>query len=101
MLDTKQQKSIEKKNKEIEDAVLASQAMEHDGFKVIKKKISELEKKFRFQDLLGVQDDALKDQKGMVLGIIQVQELFKDIKTLAEKPRRDPITGEPEKMREE
>lgn len=100
MNDTKKQKSIEKKNKEIEDAVLMSQMMEHDGFKIFKKKISEMEKGFRFQDIMAIKEDALNDQKGIVMGINLIQEYFKEIIKTANRPRLDPVTGEPEKMNE-
>lgn len=99
MNDVKKQKKIEKKNKEIEDAVLMSQMMDHDGFKLLKKKIGSMERSFRFQDILGIKDDSLKDQKGIVVGIMQMQRYFEDIKKLAEQPRRDPNTGVPEKMK--
>lgn len=100
MKSAQEQKQIEKNNKEIEDAVAVAQMMEHPGYKIFIKKLKEVENKFRHQDILGIKDDALSDQKGIVLGIIQVQDLFKEIKNLAERPRRDPMTGEPEKMRE-
>jgi len=96
MLDTKQQKNIEKKNKEISDAILMSQMMDHKGFKVFKKFIENKANEIRFQDIFGIKDDALKDQKGIAMGIMQVISYFEDIQKDALKPRRDPITGEPE-----
>jgi len=92
-------KSIEVRNKRIEDAVLVSQMMDSDGFKIAEKEIKEIEKTFRFQDILGIKEEALSDQKGIVLGLQQVIDYFKKMKSLAETPRLNPETGEPEVMR--
>ncbi|MFA5151862.1 MAG: hypothetical protein WC554_04795 [Clostridia bacterium] len=100
MLEIKQQKKIEKENKIIEEAVSAARLIDSPEFKIILKNIKDIEKKFRFQDILGIKDDAIKDQKGIVLGINEILNYFKNVKLISERPRRDPITGQPEKMRE-
>lgn len=96
MINLSQQKKIKKKNKEIEDAILVSQMMEHPGYGVAKRALAELQKKFRFQDIMGIKRDNLEDQQGIVLGINEVQEYFKKQDKLALTPRHDPGTGEPE-----
>lgn len=96
----KQANKIDKKNKEIEDAVLVAQMLEHPGYKIVKRDLARMEKSFRFQDIMGVKDSALGDQKGIVLGIIEIQNYFIKIVKKSEQPRRDPLSGEPEIMSE-
>ena len=98
MKNVKEQKEIIIYNKQIEEAVLISKTLEGNAGKIIKRDLLLLEKKFRFQDILGIKDDSVKDQKGIVIGIQQVQNYFDDIEVLATKPRKDPVTGEPEEM---
>ena len=98
MKSKKEQKHIEAENKKIEEAVGISQLMDTSSGKTIKRDLLLLEKRFRFQDVLGIKDEAVKDQKGIVLGVQQVQSYFDDIEIRAKQPRRDPITGKPEIM---
>lgn len=100
-MDKKEKNQIEqrkKRNKNIEDAVLVAQMMEMPGYAIMRKEMDETEKAFRFQDILAVKDNALQDQKGIVMGIKQIQNYLDGVKKLAETPRVDPETGEKEKM---
>lgn len=100
MNDPKIQKQIEKQNKQIEDAILVYKMMETPGYKIASKTINDMEKEFRFQDIMGVTDGALSDQKGIVMGINKIKDYFKRQNNLSLKPRQDPETGEVEVMNE-
>ena len=94
--DLKTQENIIKQNKEIIDAVLVTKMMECKGFKIFMKYLEMQEEKIRYQDILGIKDEALSDQKGIALGILEIMEYFKTISRRAEQPRIDPKTGKPE-----
>ena len=98
MKNAKEQKYIEAENRKIEEAVAVSKLMASPDGKIIKRDLLLLEKKFRFQDIMGIQDEALTDQKGIVLGINQVEEYFNEMDLKSKRPRRDPVTGKPEVM---
>jgi len=88
--------TIERENKEISYAVEYSQFMETESGKTVRLKLLELSKKFRFQDILGIQEDAFADQKGIAYGIeLAIREL-KDFEDKANKQRKNPETGEKE-----
>jgi len=96
MLEIKEQKKIEERNKKIGEAILISQMMDHKGFSILKKNIEEKRDFVMYQNILGIKDDALKDQKGIVCGIMQILNYFDEVKSLAMKERKDPLTGEKE-----
>lgn len=96
MKSIEEQNLIIERNEEIEDAIHISRLMDTKEYAVLYRKIEDLLKIFRFQDILGIKDDSLKDQKGIVMGIESVKNLFSEMKSLAEKPKRDPETGEEE-----
>jgi len=91
-------KKIENKNKEITYAIKYSQFMRTEAGKVIKLKMLELAKQYRFQDILGIKEGAFADQKGIALGIEMVLRELDSFEKMAEKPRTDIDTGEKEKM---
>jgi hypothetical protein len=100
MKTAQEQKAIEADNKKIEEAVAVSQLMSSSTGKIIKRDLLLMEKKYRFQDIMGIKDEALADQKGIVLGIHEVEAYFKEMDAKSKQPRRDPVTGEVEVMNE-
>jgi hypothetical protein len=99
-MNTKEQElkkeKIIKRNKEIVEAIFVSQMLDHKGSKIMISHLEKLKDKYRFQDILGIKDGALSDQKGIVLGIMEVLSYFEEIKKKAEKRKVDPDTGEEE-----
>jgi hypothetical protein len=93
-----EQQHILKRNYEITRAVKISQMMETEGYAAFKELMEEKEKEFRFQDILALNVENLEDQKGIVLGINTVMNLLLEQEIMAEQPRRNPETGEPEVM---
>ncbi len=91
-----QQDIISKRNSEIEEAVAVSQMMESRGYKIVARDLKIMEETFRFQDILGIKEGALSDQKGMVIGFQETQKYFVNKDRLAKEPRRDPKTGKKE-----
>lgn len=88
---------VEKMNIAIKDAILVSQLEDHPGFLVLSEWLTEMEKNFRYQDILGLKDnDTVRTQQGMVLAFNEVIQFFKDKKVLALKPMVDPDTMERE-----
>lgn len=96
MITGNKKQNILERNRRITQAIHIARLMESEDFKFLIDAIDEIEDKFRYQDILAVKDDALGDQKGIVSGLIMVKQMFDDMKILAEKPRKDPETGEPE-----
>ena len=96
--DLKTQKKIIKQNQKIIDAVSVSIMMECKGFKVFTDYLKKQEAAIRYQDILGIKDDALSDQKGIALGILEIQGYFKRMEKKAEQPRLDPENSKPEKF---
>lgn len=90
---TKKQNILER-NRKIDRAIHISRLMDSEDFKYLMDELDEQENDYRFQDILGIKDDALSDQKGIVGGILLIKKMFEDMKILSEKPRRDPETGE-------
>ncbi len=99
MNNSKKQIHIIEKNKKIVNAVLVTEMMACKGFRVFMKNLTELENSIRYQDILGIKDGALADQKGIALGIAQVKDYFQTMSKTAEQPRIDPETGIPEKLK--
>lgn len=96
MNDEKTQLKIIEQNQKIIDAVLVTKMMECKGFKIFMEHLKEQEKMIRYQDILGVKDEALSDQKGLALGILEIMGYFKTMKKRSEQPRLNIETSEPE-----
>jgi len=102
MLSENEKKHVIKMNKRITDAIIIYKAFDTKNGKksleTLLKCLNGMEKEYRFQDILGIKDEALKDQKGIVTGINLVINYIKKLDKLSFTPRRDPDTGEEEKI---
>lgn len=96
MNDEKKQNSIIEKNQKIVNAVLVTEMMKHKGFGIFMEHLKKQEKMIRYQDILGIKDEALSDQKGLALGILEIMGYFKTMEKRAEQPRLNIETSEPE-----
>ncbi len=100
----KQQKTIEEQNKKIEDAILISQLAEHKGFETFNEWLEDARIKAQNPDiqLLTKKDvDPAKElfkYQGKVDLIFEIIQYFNSAPKTAEKPRRDPKSGELEVM---
>ena len=90
------EKQNEQYNQSIIDALHIAQMMESKGFRVLNKFLEEKEQEFRYQDILGLKKENLDEQKGMAAFIDSLFDYFGHQKLLAEKPKVDIETGEPE-----
>lgn len=88
---------IEKKNKDISDAIFVSQLQDYPGFLVFSEYLESLIKSLRFQDVMGLKDiNVVNTQQGMVIALEDIKQYFRDKKMLALKPMVNPETGEEE-----
>lgn len=92
---TKEQ--IEKENKEIVDAILVSQMMDSDGFKVFENWLAKEIDRYRIQDIREIKDlKYLYENQGIVNGLEMIKTHLFSMKRIAMKPMTDPETGEKE-----
>lgn len=99
MINEKEQRK--KRNEEIRKAVLVSQMMETEGFKVFMEWLEKTIKDFKFQDIMGLKDEkTIITQQGYVIAYEDVEQFFKAQDILSQKPMLDEDTGEPEIMNE-
>lgn len=86
--------TIEEENEEILKCVDIRKLMEQKPWEFLSDLVDELEVVHKHQDITTIKKDDLLRAQGRVEGIMEVKKLFENIKEEAEKPERDPITGE-------
>jgi len=104
MLDAKQQKKIEEYNRGIEDAILISRMCDVEGFKILNDFVESERIKAQRPDVFEITSDGknaaeeVYKNKGKAEFIYTLIQYFESSVKKALQPRKDPITGEPEKL---
>ena len=89
--------TIERKNKEIIDAIHVSKMCDSEGFSVFSKYLDDKIKEIRFQDVIGIKSlEVLSVAQGMAIAFEDIKQYFSDRKHQALMPMIDPDTGEEE-----